>query len=83
MGDEQSKIEYGDEDKLTIKQIGEVLHLNRERVRQLILEYEIPYEKIGRSYIIRFKDLAPLYDRETTPGPKPRPFKSVIGRFDE
>jgi len=68
MSDEQGKIEYSDDDLLTAPQIGELIGRTGSRVRQLIIELDIPHFKAGRNYVVKYKDLSPIFDRNTIRG---------------
>ena len=83
MGDKQEEVHYEADDLVTINQIAGILHLQREQVRQLVHKHGLIAGKVGLNFVIRYGDLDPLYERDTIPGPKPRPYKPWCGVFDE
>jgi excisionase family DNA binding protein len=68
MSDEKQIPEYGDDDFLTTQEIAEYFGLTSSRIRQLINDLEIPHKKAGKYYIIQFKDLEPIGERNTDVG---------------
>ena len=66
MSEKQPDIpEYGDDDFLTTQEIAEYFGLTSSRIRQLINDLEIPHKKAGKYYIVQFKDLKPIEERNT------------------
>jgi excisionase family DNA binding protein len=54
---------------LTTKQAAEMLGISDSRIRQLILDGQVPAVKAGRDWLIRASDLRRAEKRKTKPGP--------------
>ena len=49
---------------LSVKQVAEILGVNRQRVQQLIESERLPAEKVGTYYVIKESDLELVKDRK-------------------
>lgn len=59
---------------LTVEEAAAELKLTSRRIRQLIVDGELPARRVGWAYLIEPADLAPHRQRPPR-GPKPKPKK--------
>jgi|GEM_PF-1912706 len=67
------------EKKLTAKEAAEILGVNDSRVRQMILNGDLPAEKFGPVWTIRTEDLNLVKERPSPGYPKGRPRETRPG----
>ncbi|MDY6868023.1 MAG: helix-turn-helix domain-containing protein [Chloroflexota bacterium] len=56
---------------MTTKEAADILGIGRQGVRDLIHRSQLPAEKVGRDWIIRFEDLKDFQKRRRSPGRPP------------
>ncbi len=56
----------------TTAEAADELGVTAGRVRQMILDGELPAEKMGRDLVIKTEDMAAAKKRKTAPGPAPQ-----------
>lgn len=67
---DDDKRQYERDDWLGVSDIAELIARTPQRVRDMIEEFEIPHQRIGKRGIIsiQYKDLDPIFERNTIPG---------------
>ncbi len=68
---EDKQHEYEPDDLLTVKQVAELIDRSGARVRQLVKDLDIPHMRMGPTIVVKYKDIQPIFDRNTIRGYTP------------